>query len=328
MTATTALAVCAFLFIQRAYLDVQPVTTVRFTRTVPPVNLSAFKCSAMFAEMRALAPNDSIPAYRCKFWDWLEVVEAGRDEIFVTTFITDVLEKRQCVASMHDCSHLSSVFEAVRNVSVVVASPENIAVEVSHRILPRSDGAGGIDSETALRGTFGSREFFPGGRDVIPVADFLHAAGISHLSLRDRMTGVHLAVTIHYTNARGWFIEKPTYHYSVRAVPASTEAQRISSMTTSPYFGMQAGALEDNGMSASLGGEPTRVVRTHYGIKLSFYDKGEVAAYSPQRAFQFLVGAIVVFSWPAQLIEQLISFLPLLVTRIPEWHKRLNGKSD
>lgn len=87
-----SIVVVANCVLYQGYLHHEPISTVRFQRTLPPQNLSAFSCD--FLALEDQGNNNPVP--QCSTWDWLELVESDRDSVLIATHVEDVLEKRMC----------------------------------------------------------------------------------------------------------------------------------------------------------------------------------------------------------------------------------------
>lgn len=316
--------IAAMVAFHQGHLAIRDTSVSRFLRTSEPDNwMHLSKC---------MYDDDKVP---CVMWDWLEATEATREDIFVTVYVEDVLQKRVCPRSSRDCKSFSKLWDTVNQTAYFIAGASQLNIDVQQTIIPHFPlGNGGIVEKPNLCHAHGRSWTKPlardvatklhGGDDKVKIMSFLWSSKQVTVSSEVAMSGLHVDVTMYYSNvwrdSKDWSSylfpkEEATYIFCIDADPeADKGAQMIHTAGEETYF------LQRKDHKTIKSSDESRVVRTHKGLHFRFRAIGRVAETSWSSALLFVAGALSLLTIPWTIVELLLSLLPMLTRRLPTWY--------
>lgn len=305
--------------------------SVVFIRTAPlPVEEEATK---LRCDPSVLARGEN-----CTVFDWLEIVDSTSDSAFVTTYIEEVLEERQCARTQSRCVEGKPIWKAIDRIGYYTAAPQEMQLVIEHRARVRDASSQhyGALNMSGMPGfllmepsTFaGGWTATHGGVDTFTLREILYAAGIHSMSMPMNgadwdvaRRGVHIDLSLTYTNigdrpgrtgmaARRW-PSQAFYTYSCNLIPHDLGARYIVSSSSSHF-------LRYNGTFES------RITRTHYGIHIHLQPHGVLYEASWSAALRFAAGALSLLTVPWMVTELWLSLWPLFQRKpgaAPTWYE-------
>jgi hypothetical protein len=111
-----------YLILTNGHLEDEEPRGVHFATASNPAGFSSNLCSE-----RVMAAGGN-----CTVWDWLESIESNPDFFFISTFVEDHLERRNCGRKSAPCG-ASEIYTEVSKTAYYVAGTEKLHMNIEHR---------------------------------------------------------------------------------------------------------------------------------------------------------------------------------------------------